>query len=222
MQPTAESGKLVAMNENISYPVVEIFRSLQGEGFNTGREMVFLRLGGCNLDCPWCDTDFTRFEMIPAAEIMRRIDSYGVKALLVTGGEPLIVKGLHALLEKFRSSGYWVAVETNGLAVAERDVLKLFDYITVSPKACYARLYYEATAVTRAHEVRVVAESNALEFCRFVGERIKAERYYISPCEREGVIDIETGVRLLGVLNQGDVRPPWLLSLQTHKLCGLR
>jgi 7-carboxy-7-deazaguanine synthase len=210
------------MDESTLYPVVEIFRSLQGEGFNTGREMLFLRLGGCNLNCPWCDTDFTRYEMMSAAEILRRIDSYGVKALLVTGGEPLIVRGLQALIEEFRSSGYWVAVETNGLAVAERGVLKLFDYITVSPKVCYAKCYYEATAVTRAHEVRVVAESNALEFCRFAGQRIKAKRYYISPCEREGVIDIEAGVRLLGALNQGDAQPPWLLSLQTHKLCGLR
>ena len=205
-----------------TYPVVEIFKSLQGEGFNTGREMVFLRLGGCNLACAWCDTPYNDYQMLPAAEIIAKVEDAGVKSLLVTGGEPLVVDGLKSLLECFKERGSWIAVETNGVTVVEDGILKLFDYITVSPKAFYADLYHDGPAVREADEVRVVAEDNVLEFCHFVSTLIKADHYYLSPCERDGTMNIEQTIRLLGWLNQSSGEPRWQLSLQTHKLCGMK
>ena len=204
----------------MQYPVVEIFKSRQGEGFNTGKEMVFLRLGGCNLSCAWCDTAYNDYAMLEMPEIKRRVDALGIKSLLVTGGEPLIVEGLNNLLEQFKVDHYWLAVETNGLEVAEREVLKKFDYITVSPKAEYRELYHKEFAVSEAHELRVIVTGDVLEFCRFVAERITAQRCYLSPCERDGVINLEETIHLLALLNQDD--PRWLLSLQTHKLCGMK
>ena len=82
------------MDKPVTYPVVEIFKSLQGEGFNTGREVVFLRLGGCNLACPWCDTNYIDYTMLPMESIIEKVEQFDVKSLVVTGGEPLVVEGL--------------------------------------------------------------------------------------------------------------------------------
>ncbi len=209
------------MDETLKYPVAEIFKSLQGEGFNTGREMVFLRTGGCNLSCPWCDTRCGEYTMMRACEIAQRVDAFGIRSMLVTGGEPLIVGGLKSLMLSFKNRGYWIAVETNGLHVADEGVLELFDYVAVSPKVGYAGLYRDALSVTQADEVRVVVEDNAFDFCRFVSETIRADFYFLSPCERGGTMNIEQTIRLLDQLNRsGGVR--WLMSVQSHKLCGIR
>ncbi len=210
------------MENEIRYPVVEIFHSCQGEGFNTGREAVFLRMGGCNLACPWCDTPYNDFQMMDADSIVKTIGRFGISSLIVTGGEPLVVAGVMALIQRLKASGYWIAVETNGVSVAEEGVLELFDYITVSPKACYADLYTRGAAVKEADEVRVAAEGDVLDFCSLIQGLIKARRYYLSPCERAGVMNIEQTIRLLGWLNQSGGGQEWLLSFQTHKLCGLK
>jgi len=210
------------MENEIRYPVVEIFHSCQGEGFNTGREAVFLRLGGCNLACPWCDTPYNDFQMMDGDSIVAAIARFGISSLIVTGGEPLIVAGLKELVSRIKALGYWIAVETNGVSVAEEGVLELFDYITVSPKACYADLYTRGAAVKEADEVRVAAEGDVLDFCYLIPGLIKARKYYLSPCERGGVMNVEQTIRLLGWLNQSGSGKEWLLSLQTHKLCGLK
>lgn len=210
------------MKKPLTYPVVDIFKSLQGEGFNTGREVVFLRLGGCNLACPWCDTDYNDYTMASMESILEKVEEFGIKALIVTGGEPLVVEGLKTLVEQFKSCGFWVGIETNGVTVVEDGILPLFDYISVSPKACYADLYHNGSAVTKSDEVRVVADGNVLEFCHFVRGAIKADHYFLSPCERDGEMNIEQTVRMLGWLNQSSDNPEWHLSLQTHKLCGMK
>lgn len=206
----------------MKYPVVEIFCSLQGEGFNTGREVVFLRLGGCNLACPWCDTQYNDFTMMDGASILEAVLKLGVRSLIVTGGEPLIIRGLTDLIRCFKKHGYWIAVETNGLSVAEEGVLELFDYIAVSPKAAYASLYAKECAIRKANEVRVVVEGDVHDFCVWISGLIKARKYFLSPCEREGVMNLEQTIKLLGRLNQSEQGSEWLLSLQTHKLCKIR
>ncbi|MFA7173328.1 MAG: 7-carboxy-7-deazaguanine synthase QueE [Kiritimatiellia bacterium] len=206
----------------MKYPVVEIFHSLQGEGFNTGREAVFLRMGGCNLACPWCDTQYNNYTMMDAVSIFEAVQQFGVNSLIVTGGEPLIISGLADLIKCFKKHGYWIAVETNGVSVVENGVLKLFDYIAVSPKAVYADLYTKEGAMREADELRVVVDGDVQDFCLWIGTMIKARKYYLSPCEREGVVNLEQTIKLLGRLNQSEGGSEWLLSLQTHKLCGIR
>ena len=80
----------------MNLPVVEIFRSMQGEGANTGKPVVFVRLGRCNLACPWCDTDFSVTRPMPPEAIADAVDkcSEGVRAVVVTGGEPTVHPGL--------------------------------------------------------------------------------------------------------------------------------
>ena len=75
---------------------------------------------------------------------------------------------------------------------------------------------------TKADEVRIVADGDIEYFCANMRSRISARHYFISPCERDGVMDYATAVALLGRLNSSQRANPWLLSLQTHKLAGFR
>ena len=193
------------------YRLVEIFESLQGEGRNTGRPVVFVRFAGCNLACPWCDTDVrARFELT-LEDLVREIGGFRAKSVILTGGEPTLVKEMPALVAALKAKGYWLAVETNGTNAPEW--LSDIDYVACSPKAEYA----DRIALTRADEVRVVASSgDVLDFCRAVRDRIAATDYYVSPCERDGAIDFATAKDVLGKLDG------WSLSVQLHKVLGFR
>lgn len=109
--------------------VNEIFHSLQGEGANTGRAAVFVRLAGCNLACPYCDTDFAQGKKMSLEEIARSIEHYPTRFLIWTGGEPTLQLTEEATAY-FHRLGYYQAIETNGT----RPVPKGIDYISCSPK----------------------------------------------------------------------------------------
>ena len=72
------------------YPVVEIFYSVQGEGYHAGIPHVFVRFGTCNLRCSWCDTDFDTFEEMNAVDILGEILQYNCNRVIFTGGEPML------------------------------------------------------------------------------------------------------------------------------------
>ena len=163
------------------YDLVEIFESLQGEGRNTGRPCVFLRFAGCNLKCPWCDTDVTRRFSASLADILKELKQYKAKSVILTGGEPTIRNGMPELVAALKAAGYWIGVETNG--TNDADWLGFVDYVACSPKRG------AALNLERADEVRVVAEDEkTVEFCKRVRNRIAATDYYVSPCDHDGEV----------------------------------
>lgn len=97
--------------------VQSIFATLQGEGPYTGHPAIFIRLGGCNLACHFCDTEFESFKTISLEEIYHRVSSLNpnntYKLIVITGGEPLR-QPLIPLCEKLINAGYTVQIETNG------------------------------------------------------------------------------------------------------------
>lgn len=195
----------------MSYDLVEIFASLQGEGRNMGRPVVFVRFAGCNLACPWCDTERTKRFSLSLAELIAEVKTHKPKSVILTGGEPTIQAGMAELVAALKDDGYWVAVETNG--TNEPAWFSSLDYIACSPKVEYAA----RVALTRADEVRIVASSDAVvPFARRIRETIRATDYYISPCDEDGEINF---ARAKSVLAQLD---GWSLSVQLHKILGFR
>ena len=193
------------------YHLVEIFESLQGEGRNTGRPVVFVRFAGCNLACPWCDTDVRKKFSASLDDLVAEVKSHQAKSVILTGGEPSLVKGMAELISALKAAGYWIGVETNG--TNEPTWFGQIDYVACSPKAEYA----ERVKLQRANEVRIVASSeDIVGFCQAMRARIAATDYYISPCERGGEIDFATAKSVLGKLDG------WSLSVQLHKILGFR
>ena len=195
----------------VKYALVEIFESLQGEGRNSGRQCAFVRFAGCNLACPWCDTEVSPRFSLSLEELLGELSRCRARSVILTGGEPTIQPGMEELVAALRARGWWIAVETNG--TGDPAWLREVDYVACSPKAEYA----DAVKLPRANEVRVVASSEkVVDFCRAIRTRIAAEDYYVSPCDRDGAIDFATAKNVLAEL------PDWSLSVQLHKLLGFR
>ena len=222
---------LLEEKEMACYDLVEIFESLQGEGRNMGRPCVFLRFAGCNLKCPWCDTDVKKRFSASLEEVLKELGQCKAKSVILTGGEPTIQEGMPELVAALKAKGYWIGVETNG--TRDADWLGFVDYVACSPKMEFEDLYVKrsdgapavaggATAgapslLRSADEVRVVASSETVvSFCRRMRKLIAATDYYVSPCDRDGQIDFATAKSVLSQLDG------WSLSVQLHKLLGFR
>ena len=191
------------------YELVEIFESLQGEGRNMGRPCVFVRFAGCNLKCPWCDTDVTKRFSASLDELLAELGQYKAKSVILTGGEPTMQKEMPELVAALKKAGYWIGVETNG--TNDADWLGFVDYVACSPKRG------ASVRLVEADEVRVVAEDEATaDFCRKLRRQIAATDYYVSPCDHDGQIDFATAKSVLSQL------AGWSLSVQLHKILGFR
>ena len=207
------------MIRGMKYDLVEIFESLQGEGRNSGRPCVFVRFAGCNLKCPWCDTDVAKRFSVSLDDLLKELAQYKAKSVILTGGEPTIQEGMPELVAALKAKGYWIGVETNG--TRDADWLAFVDYVACSPKMEFADLYSNgrgtASTLRTADEVRVVAsDERVVAFCREIRKTIAATDYYVSPCDRDGTVDFATAKNVLSELNG------WSLSVQLHKLLGFR
>ena len=193
------------------YNLVEIFESLQGEGRNVGRPCVFIRFAGCNLDCPWCDTDVKKHFEISLEDLVKEVSGYRTRSVILTGGEPTIQNDMPELVAALKEAGFWIAVETNGT----NDVswLQFVDYVACSPKAEFP----DSVQISKADEVRIVASRQDIaSFCRKMKDSIEAKDYYISPCDRGDSIDYASAKSVLSELDG------WSLSVQLHKILGFR
>lgn len=134
--------------------VNEIFGpTIQGEGKNAGKEVVFLRLACCNLYCIWCDTPYTwnwkntsykhpekydkkkEIHRLSDEEILDKIEEKEVKSIVISGGEPLLQqKQLTGLLSQLKMLGYYIEIETNGTIPVRPEVMELVDQFNCSPK----------------------------------------------------------------------------------------
>lgn len=135
----------------VTYRVNEIFYSLQGEGCFTGTPAVFVRLSGCNRVCPFCDTDFVAFTTMSADEILAEVGQYPADHVVITGGEPTLQLD-DALVEKLKSQGKFIQIETNG----SRPVPPGVDWVTCSPKE-------PPYGIDRIDELKIVFQDQDVE-----------------------------------------------------------
>lgn len=190
--------------------VNEIFCSLQGEGHNTGRAAVFVRFAGCNLRCPFCDTDFSAFREMTDAEIVSAASAYRPRLVILTGGEPTLQADA-ALTAALHAAGFSVAMETNGT----RPVPPGVDWLTVSPKEPFCGAAGRL-AVSRCDELKCVFDgvTPVSDF------GVEASHYYLQPCDTG---DAGRNSRIAAACAAYIMEHPrWRLSLQTHKLAGFK
>jgi len=192
----------------MKYRVNEIFRSLQGEGFWTGTSMVFLRLSGCNLECSFCDTSHESFTEMTVREILEAISRIGgpCRRVCITGGEPLLQLE-ESLIEALHAGGYTIHVETNGTIPAPEGI----DWITCSPKGLIK--------LTRADELKVVFTGHGAPEV-YMKYPVPEGRRFLQPCDTgDSTKNADILSRTLEYISE---HPFWRLSLQTHKLIGVR
>lgn len=124
----------------MSFPVVEKFVSINGEGPRAGELAAFIRFRRCNLNCSYCDTRWANTgsapaEMLTASELTEWVNSTGVTNVTLTGGEPLLQQNIGELTDMLISSGHFVEIETNGsVSVAELSARKLRPAFTLDYK----------------------------------------------------------------------------------------
>lgn len=114
--------------------ISEIFYSIQGEGILTGVPSVFIRTSGCNLRCQWCDTPYTSWEpegkSMTVDEILEEVGRYPAQHVVITGGEPMIAKGVVELTQRLANQGKHITIETAGTVTAP----VACDLMSISPK----------------------------------------------------------------------------------------
>ena len=196
------------------YRVNEIFYSLQGEGFWTGTPMVFVRLSGCNLQCPFCDTNHSGYREMRAEEIVaeaRRL-SPDCNRVCVTGGEPALQLDA-ALVDVLHGAGYRIHVETNGTKPIPEGV----DWVTLSPKTDVPGLKGDGTVVLeKADEVKVVYAGGVdAKWAAF-----PADWHFLQPCDTGD--PVKNRALVAETIDHIQRNPVWRLSLQTHKLVNIR
>lgn len=119
--------------KDITFPIADKFYSLQGEGMWTGVPMTFIRLAGCNLNCPWCDTDYTEKERMTIQQIVDYARS-GPERVVITGGEPLIHgEKLVLLALELAEDDKLIHLESNG-RVHIGEIYDSFAWVAISPK----------------------------------------------------------------------------------------
>ena len=196
-----------------SYPIVEIFNSVQGEGYHTGTPSIFIRFGGCNLQCTWCDTDFSKWDKMTVSEIMEVLSKWDTKRVIFTGGEPAMQK-LRPLSDELHSKGYNIAIETNGTIELEDG---LVDWICVSPKDM---LYPEFSIKQRkGNELKVVYTGQDLGMYDNLKDGF--ENLFLQPCYDEAKDPGTNGKTFHSTFDMVMENPGWNLSLQTHKWMGV-
>jgi 7-carboxy-7-deazaguanine synthase len=209
------------------YSVKEIFYTLQGEGANAGRPAVFCRFSGCNLwngreadrssaICRFCDTDFVGTDgtqggkftdaesLADAIEKQWPVAHQRRRFVVLTGGEPLLQVD-SALIHALHARGFFIAVETNGTVAPPANI----DWLCVSPKAG------TQLAVSGGQELKLVFPQVGAEPDLF--SELAFEHFFLQPMD--GPLQSENTVKAVA---HCQANPLWSLSVQTHKIIGIR
>ncbi|MAD55229.1 MAG: 7-carboxy-7-deazaguanine synthase [Euryarchaeota archaeon] len=197
----------------VSYNIVEIFHSVQGEGFRSGIPHVFIRFGRCNLRCEWCDTDFDTYQEMSVIDILGEVLKFDCKNVIFTGGEPML-NDLWPLARPLKRRGFHLSVESNGTVEVPEGLL---DWICISPKD---QMYPKVAIKQRTgDELKCVYVGQPLS----IYDELKAgfDHLFLQPCYDEHE-SVENNGRSFGI-TEGVVKenPEWRLSLQTHKWMGI-
>ncbi|MEL6604042.1 MAG: 7-carboxy-7-deazaguanine synthase QueE [Cyanobacteria bacterium J06614_10] len=194
-------------------PIVETFHSVQGEGFWTGASAFFIRLAGCDVGCPWCDTKHSwstkRHPHQEVSELVSLAAAQQPFMVVITGGEPLM-HNLEALTRELHQAGLRIHLETSGSYPLSGD----FDWISLSPKRFKPPL---AAIYSRADELKVVIDG-AVDIAWAESEAQKVSQGTFKLLQPQWSNQSGQQLAFDYVLSH----PDWRLGLQTHKFLGVR
>lgn len=194
--------------DNVKYPVMEHFYTIQGEGAHTGRAAYFIRLAGCDVQCWWCDVkdswDESKHPRIKTGDIVQAAVESGTRLAVITGGEPLL-HNLEALTLRLKQEGFQIHIETSGSSPLSGHL----DWITLSPKRFKKPLEEvfpyvdELKVIVLRNKDLIWAEDNA-EKCP------ESAQLLLQP-------EWETPSSVPLIVDYVKKNPRWGISLQTHK-----
>lgn len=196
-----EDGKLL--------PLVEEFYTLQGEGFHTGRAAYFIRIGGCDVGCSWCDAKFTwnakAFPPVLVDDIVKNASAQPAKAVVVTGGEPSLYP-LDYLCQKLKEKGIQTFIETSGAY----NLTGQWDWICLSPKQHQPPI---DGIHMKADELKVIiSKPEDLKWAEENAIKVKSTcKLYLQP-------EWSVYSQIIPLLVDYAMKfPKWQVSLQSHK-----
>ncbi|QDA62649.1 7-carboxy-7-deazaguanine synthase QueE [Hymenobacter jejuensis] len=193
----------------LALPLMEQFYTIQGEGYNTGRAAYFVRLGGCDVGCHWCDVkeswDADQHPRVAIPEIVEAATSYPGRNVVITGGEPLM-HDLTSLTHALHEAGCQTWLETSGA----HPLSGQWDWICLSPKKFKAPL---SDVLRQAHELKVVIFNKSdFAWAEEHAAQVSSDcRLYLQP---EWGRAAQMTPLIVDYVKQN---PRWQVSLQTHK-----
>ena len=201
------------MTATTTYPVMEAFATVQGEGAHTGTPSWFIRLGGCDVGCVWCDVkeswDADAHPRQSVEELVAAAVDSGRKTVVVTGGEPAM-HNLAPLTDALRAAGLTVHIETSGA----HPLTGTWDWVTLSPKkfkACREDVY------PLADELKVVVfHRSDMDWAAEHAEHVREDCGLFLQPEWD-----RRDEATFWILSWIAARPGWRISLQTHKYIGI-
>jgi 7-carboxy-7-deazaguanine synthase len=192
-----------------SYPVMEMFYSLQGEGYHQGKAAFFIRLAGCDVGCVWCDVkdswDASKHPVLSIEEIVNSALAHPGRLAIVTGGEPLLHQ-LDPLTTALKAAGFQINIETSGSSPMSGD----WDWVCLSPKKFKAPL---AENLPLASELKVVVFNNSdFDWAEAHAKQVSpACKLYLQP-------EWDKSAQMTPkVIDYIKANPQWELSAQLHK-----
>ena len=197
----------------VSYPVMEHFYTLQGEGLHSGKASYFIRLGGCDVGCVWCDVkeswDAEKHPLMTAEEIVTAATEHPGRLAVITGGEPAM-HNLAALTNVLKENGFTINIETSGSSPLSGTL----DWVTLSPKKFKAPIQ---SALDKADELKVVVFNKSdFKWAEEHAAKVPAHcKLYLQPewSKKDNITQL--------VIDYILEHPQWELSLQTHKYINI-
>ena len=195
------------------YPVMEQFQTLQGEGVFSGQSAYFIRLGGCDVGCVWCDVkeswDASAHPQLELEEILSKVKESPSKIVVITGGEPTM-HDLNPLCDGIKALGKNTHIETAGTNAIEGDL----DWICLSPKKFKEVLPSE---IGKANELKVIVYNKSdFEWARTFEDKVAEE--CVLTLQPEWSKQDKMMPLIIEFIQEN---PNWRLSLQTHKYLGI-
>ena len=208
------------------YTIKEIYYTIQGEGFHTGRSAVFVRFSGCNLwtghekdrenaICNFCDTDFIGTDgpgggkfQTPNDLVKNVVSKWPSRSkekrfVVFTGGEPLLQMD-EELINVLHFNKFEIAIETNGTVKAPKNI----DWVCVSPKAGSDLI------ITKGNELKLVYPQHGIDPSQY--ENLNFDHFSLQPMDNENLNE-----NIQKTIKYCHEHPLWRLSLQTHKFVGI-